>query len=110
MDLSRNKIVIEMTAENPVGSGYFYADLQLSATDGEIRDAIQRVRGIGKTEDYLGMAVIHCPFLAELSDIRLGAPTICKINFLAKRLGQLPFEERIILNGVFLQRKESGMR
>lgn len=99
-----NKITVELSAENPVGS-YFYAELDLPATKGELQDAVHKLRNI----DYSDVTILNCIAIPELSDIRLDAPTIEELNFFAERVGELSEEEITALNGVFNYRKESGM-
>ena len=41
---------IELSADNQNFDDYYYADIQLPAEDYKIRDALQRVRGVGRDE------------------------------------------------------------
>ena len=42
--IKEKTLTIELSHENPLGDGYFYAMLDLPAEEHEIRDAIQRAR------------------------------------------------------------------
>ena len=98
------KTTVELSAENPAG-GYFYAELDLPATEGELRDAMHKLRNSG----FGDITILNCPAIPELSDTRLDAPTIDELNFLAERVSELSDEEITALNGVFNYRKESGI-
>lgn len=105
----KEQLKIELSYENPtIGLGYFYATLNLPATDYEIRDAIQRARGINSKEGYSGISIVSCANLPELTDIRLDTATIQEINFFAKRLDTLSEEEKVILQALLQQRYQNG--
>ena len=100
---------IELVTENStIGVDYYYAELSLPATGSEIRDAMQRVRMVGRQGAYQDIAITECPYLLELAHTRLQAPTIRELNFFAERLAGLPEEESRILEAIFHQRKERG--
>ena len=101
---NKRKTTVELSAENPAG-GYFYAELDLPATEGELRDAMHKLRNSG----FGDITILNCPAIPELSDTRLDVPTIDELNFFAERVSELPEEEITALNGVFNYRKESGM-
>ncbi len=101
-------IKIELENENPAGTGCFYAGLELPATYMEIRDAVQRARGVGGWEKYHDIRIRYCRELPELEDTRLQAPTVRELNCFAARLNGLSETERTILRAVFRQRRESG--
>ena len=101
---NKRKTTVELSAENPAG-GYFYAELDLPATEGELRDAMHKLRNSG----FGDITILNCPAISELSDTRLDAPTIDELNFFAERVSELPEEEITALSGVFNYRKESGM-
>jgi len=103
----RDKLVIELCAENLHGTDYHYANLKLPATDGQIEDAMQIARAIGR-EEYVQISVISCPRLPELMDTRLDSPTIEEMNFFAQRLEKLPENQLIGLNALFETQKEAG--
>ena len=77
----KDKLVIEISVEQMHKSEYHYADLILPATDGQIEDAMQRARAVGR-EGHMQLNVLSCPKLPELADKRLDAPTIKELNFI----------------------------
>ena len=101
---NNRKTTVELSAENPAG-GYFYAELDLPATEGELRDAMHKLRNSG----FGDITILNCPAIPELSDTRLDVPTIDELNFFAERVSELSDEEITALNGVFNYRKESGI-
>lgn len=103
----KDKLVIEISAEQMHKSEYHYADLILPATDGQIEDAMQRARAVGR-EGQMQLNVLSCPKLPELADTRLDAPTIKELNFLAQRLEKLTENQLIGLNALFETQKEAG--
>ncbi len=106
---TRDKMQIELVTENPdYGSGYFYAPLYLPATDADVRDAVQRARGLGRKDRYEDISVTDCPRLPALEDTRLDAPTIRELHFFASRLEELSEEELTVLNAVFKKRRDAG--
>ncbi len=103
----KDKLVIELCTENLHGTDYHYANLKLPATEGQIEDAMQIARAIGR-EEYIQISVISCPRLPELMDTRLDSPTIEEMNFFAQRLEKLPENQLIGLNALFETQKEAG--
>lgn len=103
----KDKLVIELCTENLYGTDYHYANLKLPATEGQIEDAMQIARAIGR-EEYIQISVISCPRLPELMDTRLDSPTIEEMNFFAQRLEKLPENQLIGLNALFETQKEAG--
>lgn len=83
---------LELSAENPVHGGHYYAELLLPAADYEIKDAMQRTRAVGR-ENTVEVSILECDILPELQDIRLDTFSLDELNFLAKRLSFLPNEE-----------------
>lgn len=92
MDYNRKIMRLELSAENPVHGGYYYAELLLPAADYEIKDAMQRARAVGR-ENTVEVSILECDILPELQDIRLDTFSLDELNFLAKRLSSLPNEE-----------------
>lgn len=90
---------LELSAENPVHGGYYYAELLLPAADYEIKDAMQRTRAVGR-ENMVEVSIPECDILPELQDIRLDTFSLDELNFLAKRLASLPNEELPIFYAV----------
>ena len=103
----KDKLVVEISTEQLHKSEYHYADLILPATDGQIEDAMQRARAIGR-EGHMQINVLSCPRLPELADTRLDCPTIKELNFLAERLEKLTENQLIGLNALFKTQKEAG--
>ena len=103
----RDKVIIELSTEDLHGRGYHFTNLALPATDGQIEDAMQKARAIGR-EDYMQINVISCPRLPELMDTRLDSPSIQEMNFFAQRLEKLPENQLIGLNALFEAEKEAG--
>lgn len=83
---------LELSAENPVHGGYYYAELLLPAADYELKDAMQRTRAVGR-ENMVEVSIPECDILPEMQDIRLDTFSLDELNFLAKRLASLPDEE-----------------
>ena len=92
MTYNRKIMRLELSAENPVFGGYYYAELLLPAADYEIKDAMQRARAVGR-ENTVEVSILECDILPELQDIRLDTFSLDELNFLAKRLASLPNEE-----------------
>ena len=92
MNYNRKIMRLELSAENPVHGGYYYAELLLPAADYEIKDAMQRTRAVGR-ENTVEVSILECDILPELQDIRLDTFRLDELNFLAKRLASLPNEE-----------------
>lgn len=105
--MNREKMTIELSAENPLGSGYFYAELDLPATIPQIFDAMQRARFAGNGKQFTDVTILHAPYMEELEDMRLDFTSIEELNFLAKRLDTLPDEELIIYQALFQKRYEN---
>ena len=92
MNYNRKIMRLELSAENPVHGGYYYAELLLPAADYELKDAMQRTRAVGR-ENTVEVSILECDILPELQDIRLDTFRLDELNFLAKRLASLPNEE-----------------
>ena len=92
MIYNRKIMSLELSAENPVHGGYYYAELLLPAADYEIKDAMQRTRAVGR-ESTVEVSSLECDILPELQDIRLDTFSLDELNFFAKRLASLPNEE-----------------
>ena len=92
MTYNRKIMRLELSAENPVHGGYYYAELLLPAADYELKDAMQRTRAVGR-ENTVEVSIPECDILPELQDIRLDTFSLDELNFFAKRLASLPDEE-----------------
>lgn len=92
MNYNRKIMRLELSAENLVHGGYYYAELLLPAADYEIKDAMQRTRAVGR-ENTVEVSIPECDILPELQDIRLDTFSLDELNFFAKRLASLPNEE-----------------
>ena len=99
MNYNRKIMRLELSAENPVHGGYYYAELLLPAADYEIKDAMQRTRAAGR-ENTVEVSILECDILPELQDIRLDTFSLDELNFLAKRLASLPDEEMPVFYAV----------
>ncbi|WP_407656964.1 AAA family ATPase [Massiliimalia massiliensis] len=96
----KKQMTIEMVTEYPGRDGYYYADLRLPAEDYEIRDALQKSRDTGRKDGYREITILNCELIPELADVRLDSPTLDELNFFAKRLDSLGFEEQLVLQAV----------
>ena len=93
-------MTVELVNDRPDLDGYYYASLELPAEEHEIRDALQKLRAVGREDEYQAVSVLNCELLPELVDVRLDSPTLDELNFFAKRLAALGFEEQIVLEAV----------
>lgn len=96
----KKQMTVEFVNDRPDLDGYYYASLELPAEEHEIRDALQKLRAIGRENEYQDVSILDCDLLPELSDVRLDSPTLDELNFFAKRLAALGFEEQIVLQAV----------
>lgn len=96
----KKQMTVELVNERPGFDGYYYASLELPAEEYELRDALQKLRAVGREKEYQDVSVLNCDLLPELSDVRLDFPTLDELNFFAKRLASLGFEEQIVLQTV----------
>lgn len=92
MNYNRKIMRLELSAENPIHGGYYYAELLLPAADDEIKDAMQRLRAVDR-ENTAECSILECDILPELLDTRLDTFSLDELNFLAKRLVSLTDEE-----------------
>ena len=99
MTYNRKIMRLELSAENLVHGGYYYAELLLPAADYEIKDAMQRTRAVGR-ENTVEVSILECDILPELQDIRLDTFSLDELNFLAKRLVSLTDEEMPVFYAV----------
>ena len=93
-------LTIELSHENPLGDGYFYAMLELPAAEHEIRDAIQRARMVGREESFRSIGILDCGAWPELLYYRLDSPSIDELNFFANRIAQMDDSELAIFRTV----------
>ena len=93
---------LDLSAERPDNSGYYYAELALPAKDYEIRDAVERIRAVGR-EDSIWIDVLECGALPALGNVRLESPTIDELNFFAKRLASLTDEDKTVFDAIVRQ-------
>lgn len=96
----KKQMTVELVNERPGFDGYYYASLELPAEEYELRDALQKLRAVGREDEYQEVSVLNCDLLPELSDVRLDSPTLDELNFFAKRLASLGLEEQIVLQAV----------
>ena len=96
----KKQMTVELVNDRPDLDGYYYASLELPAEEHEIRDALQKLRAIGREDEYQDVSILNCGLLPELLDVRLDSPTLDELNFFAKRLAALGFEEQIALKAI----------
>lgn len=99
MRYTRKMMRLDLSAEKPAANGYYYTELLLPAEDYEIRDAMQRLRAIGR-EDIVWISILECSELPMLENVRLDSPTLDELNFFAKRLVSMTDEDRIVFDAV----------
>lgn len=98
--IKEKTLKIELSHENPLGDGYFYAMLDLPAEEHEIRDAIQRARMVGREDSFRSIGILDCGAWPELLYYRLDSPTIDELNFFANRIAQMDDSELAIFRTV----------
>lgn len=99
--MNKKIMEIELAAENQsFMDGYYYADLLLPAEEHEIRDALQRVRGVGRNENDTDISILNCEYLPQLNDVRIDGLTLKELNFFANRLAELDENEVAVLKAV----------
>ena len=91
---------IELSANNRIFDDYYYADMLLPAEDYEIRDALQRIRGVGRDGNDLDISILNCELLPQLDNVRIDGLTIEELNFFAKRIAELNNDEIMTLQAV----------
>ena len=99
MMYNRKIMRLELSAENSIHSGHYYAELLLPAADYEIKDAMQRARAVGR-ENTVEVSILECDILPELQNIRLDTFSLDELNFLAKRFVSLTDEEMPVFYAV----------
>lgn len=102
MSYTQKIMRLELSVEKPTNDGYYYGELLLPAENYEIRDAMQKLRAVGR-EDSVWVSILESEELPELEDVRLDSPTIDELNFFAKRFVSMTEEERIVLDAVIGQ-------
>lgn len=102
MSYTRKIIKLHLTAENPGSYEHYVAELMLPAEEYEIRDAMHKLRAVGR-EDNVCICVLECselPKFEELEEGDLEYISIDELNFFAKRLVAMTHEERIVFDAV----------
>lgn len=100
---------INLYAETSARLYSYYAELELPATQAEIRDAMQRARMEGDARILsFTIEVVRCDEIPELPEVGLDKPTIDEMNYLAKRLKQLSSDDQYLLNAVISGRHDRG--
>lgn len=94
------QFTVELSSLQTDGKGYYYASLEMPAEEYEILDTLQKLRLIGREDEYLEVSILYCDLLPELTDVRLDSPTLDELNFFAKRLASLGLEEQLALQAV----------
>ena len=70
MNYNRKIMRLELSAEKALNGGYYYAELLLPAADYEIKDAMQRVRAVGR-ENTVEVSILSLFFLREYATFNL---------------------------------------
>ena len=81
----KDKVMVEISTENPISKEYYYTDVALPATEAEIEDGIQRARIPGYSNKWADISVSCCAQLPKLLDTKMDAPTLAELNFFAQR-------------------------
>ena len=82
----KKTLAIELSSENPNGSGYFDTRLDLPADPSEIEDAMQAARFYLSEYRYTGIQLIELPICPELVAKRFDTASIQDYNVLAEEL------------------------
>ena len=72
----------------------------MPAEEYEIRDALQKIRAVGRENVSPEISILECGLWTELLDVRLDSPTLDEMNFFAKRLASLGFEEILAFQAI----------
>ena len=96
-------MIVGLSAENPFGGGYFYAELQLPATPQQIKDFKQRARFTG-TSGFADVEVLSAPYLERLEYMRMDTTSAEELNYLAQRIDEMPDDELVIFQALFQKR------
>ena len=102
MIYNRKIMRLELSAENSVHGGHYYTELLLPAADYELKDAMQRVRAVGR-ENTVEFNIFKCDILPKLQNIRLDTFSLDELNLFAKRLASLTDEELPVFYAVTKQ-------
>ena len=92
---------VELTADSPQNRGYFSSTVWLPTTKAWLEDAMQRARWGMDQNAYQGLDILHCGWVPELENLRLDAPRLDELNYLAKRLHDQPEEELTVYRALF---------
>lgn len=99
---------VELASENVSRNMFYYASLELPAKDHEILDAHHRARTFTAGDGYRNICITSCEQIPQLVDVRLDAPNMDELNFLAERLAVLPEDEIAVFQAVFQKYQEDG--
>ena len=102
MSYTQKIMRLDLSVERPDNNGYYYDELLLPAEEYEIRDAMQKLRAVGR-EDSVWISVLECSALPTLEGVRLDSPTLDELNFFAKRLVSMTEEARIVFDAIIRQ-------
>lgn len=108
MGFNTEKCIVELVRENPTSFGFFNTELELPATEMQMRDALHKARWMNADSDYREIYFINCPLVPELVNVQINNADIKEINFFAKRLEKLSEEDLIVLNAVIEKNLEEG--
>ena len=101
--MGREKMIVGLSAENPIGNGYFYAELGLPATSQQIMDVKQRARFTG-TSGFHDVEILSSPYIGSLEYMRMDTTSVEELNYLAQRINEMPDDEIVIFQALLQKR------
>ena len=93
----RKILTVELVAESPIGSDYFYTTLELPANPAEIEDAMHKARFSNSPTQYRDIHIVDFPLYPILGVSRFDTASIEEYNMLAKALLNItePYQEAV---------------
>ena len=93
----RKTLTVELVAESPIGSDYFYTTLELPANPAEIEDAMHKARFSNSPTQYRDIHIVDFPLYPILGVSRFDTARIEEYNMLAKALLNItePYQEAV---------------
>lgn len=105
----RDKIIAELITFSSRTKKHIYTDLILPATEMQMEDMLQKSRIAGGYCDIIIYTGIKdCPYLPEITKVRVDDVSLNGLNLFAKRLTMLSESDVIALRGIFLNQKAQG--
>lgn len=92
-------INLRIRNEGEYGNEYTMC-IRMPATKYAIRDVLQQLRASDEKAAGLELVIDECPYMPDAEHVRLDAPSIEELNFLARRLADLSEDEQIALRAV----------